>query len=293
MTRGGFAIFGASMRFRIWFYLIFLLMHYAYAQEIDNSIDHDIVSAYARGIKEEQVKKQKVYDTALKVGAAAVCGYVVYYCYTVCTYNNLTVPLTVPANLVQEFKTSPAVLKKAIEEYATHDNSFFNSNAGGFVKFTGSLVLQSMVFQALQPVYKHIQAYFSSKVSVPITSCWFLAEQYQGVPEEMAVKKVDLSKEFSETIMHIESLEYAYNTHQADLIKDSAQAILSHIIFVKEYETTYIYQKHILQKTYDALTLLVQDMIHDAHATRCDQLTLDNFKNTLRELRKVPTYSII
>jgi hypothetical protein len=256
-------------------------------------IDHSVISAHAQSMKDSQIKKKQMYENVAKVGAGALAAYLIYYGYSIYAYNNLTVPLNVPAELVQEFKQSPGMIKDAIEKYLQDKNSWTNSTFGSAVKLSGSLVLQSMVFQALQPVYGKIQSYFSSKISVPVTRSWFLAEQYQGTPEDAQNKKVEITQELSECIMHIESLEFAYTNHEADLIKDSAQIILSHIIFIKEYETRYIYQRHALQKIYDALADSVQRMADDARNSIFDSSKLEVFKNHIRELRKLPAYSII
>ncbi len=268
--------------------VVFLSLPFLSAQDID----HAAISAHAAIMKEAQIKKDKMYEAATKAGVAALTGYLIYYGYTLYAYSNVTVPLTVPEELVKELKASPAVIKTAIEQYAAQENSFFNSTFGSILKFTGSLAVQSIVFQVLQPVYKKIQTIFSSNVSVSLSDSWFLAEQHQGSPEELLERKVEIPCELAECIMQIESVEFAYTNHQPDLLKDSAQQILSHILFVKEHKTRYIYQRHLLQKNYDKLTDIVQQMISDASNSICDQNKLDVFKETIRELRKVPAYSI-
>jgi hypothetical protein len=285
------------MNYRICFYLIVLsIVSVRIPIVAHDVIDHAAISAQAQSMKDVQIKKQKVYGTAVKVGGAALCGYLLYYGYTVYAYNNVTVPLTVPAEIAEELKKPSIVaelIKKGAEKIAQEENSWMNSISASAVKFTGSLVLQSMVFQALQPVYKSIQNYFSSKVSVPVTRTWFLAEQFTGDEEAAQNKKIEISQEFFECIMHIESVEFAYIHHDADLIKDSAQMILAHILFVKEYETRYLYQKHTLQNCYNALVATMQHMADDARNALCDQQRIETFKNHIRELRKHPAYSII
>ena len=281
------------MNYKIFLGVVFLSLRCVVAQDV---IDHSVISAHAQSMKDAQIKIQQRYETAAKVGAGALCAYLLYYGYSAYAYNNLTVPLTVPAEVAQELK-KPSVfatmLKKGAEKITEEENSWMNSMLGSAAKLTGSLVLQSMVFQALQPVYTKIQSYFSSKISVPVTRSWFLAEQYQGTPEDAQSKKVEITQELSECIMHIESLEFAYAHYQPDLIKDSALVILSHILFVKEHETRYLYQKRTLQKCYDALAEIIESMADDASNSIFEQQKLDTFKNQIRELRKLPAYSII
>ena len=112
-----------------------------------DAVDHAAISAQAQSMKEAQVKKQQMYETAAKVGAAALCGYLVYCGYCLYTQNNHAVTFNLSEELVQEFKQSPGMIKKAIEQYATHENTWTNSTFGGFVKFTGSLVLHLWSFK--------------------------------------------------------------------------------------------------------------------------------------------------
>lgn len=278
------------MNFRIFFGLIFLSFRCIIAQDV---IDHSVISVHAHSMKNQKIQKQQLLQAACQGGIGALCAYLLYYSYTAYTYNNITVPLTAPAELVEQFRQTPEMFKDAIEKYIQSKNTWSQSTYGVLVNLSGSIILQSLIVQALQPVYQKIQSYFASNVSVPVSRSWFLAEQYQGSPKEMQSKKVEITQELSEWIMHIESLEFAYTNHDAGLILDSAQLILSHILFIKECETSYTYQQNALQNIYNALSDVISKMAQDAGNSVLDGHNLKLFKDCIRELRKLPAYSII
>ncbi|MBY0109807.1 MAG: hypothetical protein K2X90_01715 [Candidatus Babeliaceae bacterium] len=279
------------MNYKILSSIFFLWMHSLQAHII---INHAAISAKAHRVQELHKKKQWYYESATKIGAAALCGCILYYLFSSNRHqNDTTVSLKLSAEMMTEIKESPQLIKKALEYYTASRNSWENSTFGSLVKFTGSLVLQSIVLQALQPIYKNVQYYLYQKVSIPVASAWFLAEQFEDSSEGMEHKNIEIEQDFYHFVMHTESLEYAYKNHQEKLIENSAQEILSHIIFVKEYKTFYLYQKHILQRCYDSLISIIQEMACDALNATVDQHKLDAFKDQIRKLRKLPAYSII
>lgn len=255
------------------------------------TIDHTAVAARAQRMQQAQLNKQQQYDAAIKLGVTALCGCALYYCYSVYAQDKNVVQLTVPEKLVHEFKESPAVIKAALELYVAQKNAWSNSLLGSAIKFTGTIIAQSMVFQTLQPAYKKIQNYFSSKESVAISRSWFLTEQCQDASDTHKV--IDVPRELSDFIMHSTALEYAYTHAHEDLIHEAAHALLSHLLFVREHEVQYMYQKRIIQQCYDELTDIIQTMLTDAHQQKFDQSLLDAYKDKLRTLRDVPYYAIV
>ncbi len=279
------------MNYKLLWGVVFLSLPFLSAQDID----HAAISAHAQSMKKSHLKKQRIYEAAFKVGGAVLCASVVYYLYTLYAYNNLTVPLAVSAEVAQELKKPSVVaelIKKGAQKVDEEAHDWTNSIFGNAVKLTGSLVFQSIVFQALQPFYSEIKSYFSAHVSVPVTRSWFLLEQYQGPSDEAQNKKVEITRDLFDCIMHIESVEAAYSTSDVDLLKDSAQVILTHILFVKENNTHYIYERHVLQKIYDTLTSCIQEMLLDAKNSTYDATKLRDYKEALRDLRKLSAYCI-
>lgn len=280
-------IWGERMERILTIFLLFFICASLNAQDID----HVAIAARAQRMQQAQLNKKQRYDAATKMGITALCGCVLYYCYSVYAQDKNVVKLTLPEELVHEFKASPAVIKAALEAYAAQTSAWSNSMLGGAVKFTGTVIAQSMLFQALQPVYKKIQNYFSSKESVAISRSWFLTEQCQDASDTH--KAIDIPKELSDFIMQTTALEYAYTQAQEALIHEAAHALLSHLLFVREHEVQYMYQKRIIHQCYDALTDTIQQMITDAHQHTFDQSLLDAYKDTLRTLRDVPYYAIV
>ncbi len=247
-------------------------------------LNTESILAVQKQFKAQQDRRSSLYDAGVKAGAALLCVYLGYVGYA--AWANKAPVFEFASK--EFFEHNKANIEAAIELGKAERISWANSTTGWVVKTVGGIIVQSMVLQALEPLYNFARCRILHEVSLPIARFWFLAEQREKVG--MNGEQIKLSQELARFIVSIDAVEVAYRESQATLLSEPAEYIVGHLLFFKEQVPGY--QQYLVQKIVKSFESLVQQMLEDAEKGICDQEKIESFKEILRGLYSVNAYCV-
>ncbi len=249
------------------------------------TLDTAVINSHKTALKAQQGKRKVLLDAGIVAGASVIGLYLAYVGYSKMYGDS---PAHNGSDMYQFLQENRAVIFPAIELYKEQQQSWWNSTPAWLVKTAGSIILQSLVLTTLEPFYSHIRNYLVSEVVLPVKRFWFLSEQFNIL--DTSDRKVKVTQELAKFIMNIDAVEVTYKEHQALLLKEAAEYIISHILFVKEQVPAY--QKVIAEKIAQKLDTLFQQMLDESQDEIYNTQHLEEFKDTMRTLRVINAYCI-
>lgn len=249
------------------------------------TLDTAVINGHKASFKAQQGKRKVLLDAGIVAGASVIGLYLAYVGYTKFYSDSIG---TGGADMYQFLQENRAVILPAIELYKEQQQSWWNSTPAWLAKTAGSIILQSLILTTLEPFYSHIRNYLVSEVILPVKRFWFLSEQFNIL--DTSDRKVKVTQELAQFIMNIDAVEVTYQEHQTLLLKQAAEYIVSHILFVKEQVPAY--QKVIAEKIAQRLDTLFQHMLDESQAEVHSREHLEEFKDTMRQLRVINAYCI-
>ncbi len=181
-----------------------------------------------------------------------------------------------------------ALFKALVEAHKGTVKSTFVSCSLWIGNVVGVMIVQSLIAQAVAPLYSSIKNNLTGYAAVPLSRSWFLSEQVKP-HEVIGDKKLDIPQELVAFLDQLDAVIIGYQDKNVTILRQAFIYLISHIGCVKDIPC---YQSYQLKKIENELDVLGEKMIFDAQENRCQDGRINEFKDLIRRLYSINPYRI-